>query len=256
MEFYFYNPRLNELSDIPSLVAWFREEFDSYGYSSPTIEEGKCDVQGSYVSIDESGLFRSGLYPQTGLEARSLNTAFCTKYIGLPDEFIDKIKDAKSRLRVSLIPDNEEHPQDCADIIAVFSQIKDSCFFGPWEFHQKKMEQFERTVTKNWVLKRLLPVVSPLLTQQGFVEDKLRFERPDGRGLAFEFMTKADCKYNEGNRGSFHVFAFEGWLNRPVPAKDNCILRYIEPDGSNVEEQIAELKEALDPVDEKWWKFD
>ena len=256
MEFYLYSPHLDQLSDVQSLVDWLQEEFDAKGYGSPTIEEDKCDVQGSFVSIDEPGLFRSGLYPQTGLEARSLNTAFCAKYIGLPDEIIGKIKDSKSRLRVNLIPDKEEFPEDCVDIVAVLSEIKDSCFFGPWEFHQKKMEQFEKTVTKNWVVKRLLPAVSPLLTEQGFVEDKLLFERPDGRGLEFRFMTKADCKYDEGNRGSFYVVAYQDWLQKIVPAKDNCVLRYVEPDGSNIEEQLAELQKSLDPLDEKWWEFD
>ena len=261
MEFFFYSPRLPQLGDIQSLVSWLQEEFAAYGYASPTIREDKCDAKGSHARVEEPGLFSAVLHMETGLEASALNTAYCTKYIGLPDEIIDKIRDARSRLRVSFGPEDENHPEDCVDFVAVLSQIEDSCFFGPTEFHRKKMEQNKKSVTKNWVIKRLKPVVTPVLNEQGFVADDLSFKHPDGRILEIQFMTKANYEYWLCTRGSFEVVAFYPLnggllLNRTIPTEDNCFTRYIEPDGSNIEEQLAELQLMLTPVADDWWDFE
>ena len=239
-EFYFYSPKLPELGDTGSLVSWLREEFTAAGYTKlPTITDGEFQ---NVVSIRAPGVCGACLSLETGLGRDNCNTAYCIKYAGLPDEIIDQIQNAKIRLSISLGPEDENHPEDCVDLVSFFSEIETSCFFGVIESHRKKMAQFKKTVTKNWVIKHLLPGITPELNSQGFVREDLSFKHSDGRKLEFTFRAKASDLYT---RGSYRVDATKDYTTRIVHSKDNCPTRYIEPDGSNIEEHITELQELL-----------
>lgn len=47
-------------------------------------------------------------------------------------------------------------------------------------------------------------------------------------------------------RGSYYIKATKDYETRIVHSKGNCPTRYIEPDGSNIEEHLTELQELLE----------
>jgi len=253
MDFYLYHQSFNKKLSLNSLQEWIEDNFKKGGLSDFCIEESECFFNGPLLII-ESNKWEGSIKLETGKEASYSNTNYCVQFLDLPQNFVDLITKCEGRIAITFESKDPDYPEDCVDLIDSFEKLPESCFFGPMEYYRKKMEKYSKSVTKASVTKKLLPLIEPILTEQGFKQDKLIFEKPNGHYIDFSFMSKSDYEHLLCTAGSFQVVTGKKHVQNILPTNDNCLIWYVEPDGSNLEGLLLELKNILQSPKEDWWE--